>query len=90
MLQDLNTVLDEPEVTVEANFTKLRFVVAELKKHGVLALVDSSTTHNFIKREVAKQFGLKIEPKTNSFKAVNSEVEKVVGLAQRVPLKLGE
>ena len=50
----------------------------------------SGATHKFIKKEVVKRFNLQIEPKTNSFKAINSGFEKVVGLTQQVPLKLGE
>ncbi len=43
-------------------------------------MVDSGVTHNFMIDEVAKELGLKLEPPQKSSKAINSEVEKVVGM----------
>ena len=56
----------------------------------MLNLVYSGFTHNYVKEEVAKQlnFKLHVERGVNSFKEVNSEVERVVGLDNQVPLNL--
>lgn len=52
-------------------------------------MVNSGATCNFMKDEVVKELGLKLEISLNSFKAINSKVEKVVGMANGVTLKLG-
>ena len=39
---------------METNFTKLSYVPIELNGKQVFALVDSGSTHNFIKEEMEK------------------------------------
>ena len=75
---------------LETNFTKLSYIPAEINIQPVFALVDSGATHNFVKEEVAKRLNLHIDLGVNMFKAVNSEVERVVGLVCQVPLNIGE
>lgn len=52
-----------------------------------MKMVDSRATHNFMKKQIAKEFGLKLEVGMHTFKAVNSQVEKVVGMANGVTLE---
>jgi len=49
------------------------------EKKRLLALVDSGASHNFMREEVAKELGLKLEPGERMFKSVNIDVEKVIG-----------
>lgn len=53
-------------------------------------MVDNAPTHNFMKEEVIVELGLKLELAKKSFKVVNLEVEKVVGLANGVTVNLGK
>ena len=47
-------VLEELGVSMETNFTKLSYVPIEVNGQQVFALVDSGSTHKFIKEEMAK------------------------------------
>ena len=80
VLQVLNAALEEPEVILEVEFTKLSYVPIELNGQQVLLLLDSGATHNLFKEEVVNRFKLQVELGLSSFKVVNSEVERVVGV----------
>ena len=85
----LNAIL-ETQVSAEPDYGELSYVPIELNGHQISALIDSGATHNFVNEEVAKRLGLQVEHKENMFKAVNSSVERVVGVAQKVSLSIGE
>jgi len=89
VMQVLSAVLEAP-VSTEPDYGELSYVPIELNGHQILALVDSGATHNFVNEEVAKRLGLQAEQKENMFKAVNSSVERVQGVAQKISLRIGE
>jgi hypothetical protein len=53
-------------------------------------MMDSGATHNFIREDAMQRLGLLPKPMQTSFKVVNLGIEKVVGIAKDVSLKLGE
>ena len=53
-------------------------------------MVDSGATRNFVKQEITKLLNLWIETGVNTFEALNSKVDSVVGLDSQVPLNIGE
>ena len=89
MMQVLNVVL-EMMVSAEPDYSELSYVSIGLNGHQISALIDSGATHNFVNDDVAKRLGLQVERKENMFKAVNSSVERVIGVAQKVSLSIGE
>jgi hypothetical protein len=54
----------------------------------VIVMVHSGETHNFMKEDIAKDIWLQLELVKNSFKEVNSGVEKVIYIAKEVSMKL--
>ena len=68
----------------------LNFVSADLNGHTVMVMVDNVATHNFMKDSVSKRLGLTLEEPPNTIKAINSQMEKVVGKAKDVSVKLGD
>jgi len=54
-----------------------------------MAMLDSRPSHNFIKGDVARRLGLKFVPTRPSFKVVNSEEGRVLGIGEDVPVKIG-
>ena len=85
----LDVVLHTP-VSVELDYGELSYVSIELNGHQISALIDSGATHNFVNEEVAKRLGLQVEQKENMFKEVNSSIERVAGVVQKVSLSIGE
>jgi hypothetical protein len=83
-------MLEEPVIVQDQDHTKLCYVHAELDGQSVTSLVGSGATHNFIKEVVTGRLKLHLEPGHTSFKVVDLEVEKVVGVPNRVPLRLGD
>ena len=91
VLQVLGAMLeDKPTASQEQDYKRLCYVLAELNDRSMQAMLDSGATQNFMKESVARELGLQLEPVQTSFKAVNSEVEKVIGIVNGVTLKLGE
>ena len=64
----------EAEVTQsqEKYLMGLNFVSVELNGHTVMAMVDSATTHNFMKDSVSKRLGLSLEEPPKVIKVANS------------------
>jgi hypothetical protein len=55
-----------------------------------MTMVDSGVTHNFLRQDMLRRLGLQPEPMQTTFKAVNLGVERVIGVAKDVSLKLGD
>ena len=90
MLRVLSVVAVEVTESQEQDPMGLNFISAELNGHTGMAMVDSATTHNFMKDSVSKRLGLTLEEPPNAIKAVNSQMEKVVGKAKDISVKLGD
>jgi hypothetical protein len=91
VLQVLNVVMEgESMESQEQDETKLFYVQAELNGKSVLAMVDSGVTHNFLREDMVQRLGLQPEPTQTTFKTVNAGVERVVGVAKDISLKLGD
>ena len=88
-MQVLNAVL-ETSVSAKLDYSELRYVSIGLNGHHISALIDSNATHNFANKEVAKRLGLQVERRENMFKAVNWGIKRVIGVAQKVSLSIGE
>jgi hypothetical protein len=81
VLQVMSVVVEKKLTTrQEENLIRSCHVQVEKNMQTIFVLVDSGATRNFVKEEVIIMLGLKIEPTQSSFKAVNSEVERVVGM----------
>ncbi|CAA7397480.1 unnamed protein product [Spirodela intermedia] len=63
---------------------KLLFVEAIINSTPTKALVDSKATHNFLLEKEAHHLGLNLVHTNDKIKAINSEVQISVGLAQHV------
>ena len=50
----------------------LNFISTKLNGQTVMVMVNSATTHNFMKDSVSKRLGLTLEEPPNVIKAVNS------------------
>ena len=55
-----------------------------------MAMVDSGATHKFMKDSISKRLVLTLEESPNTIKEVNSQMEKVVGKAKDISMKLGD
>jgi hypothetical protein len=62
----------------------------ELNGKSVTTMVDSGVTHNFLREDMVQRLGMQPEPMQTTFKTVKSGVERVVGVAKDVLLKLGD
>ena len=56
----------------------------------VLTMVDSGATHNFMSEDVARRIGLKFVLVKAQIKTMNSPLDSVLGVAERVDTTLGE
>jgi len=72
------------------SYNQLSFVDVIINERCIQALVDTGASNNFIKKEVARDVGLRSLTCGASFKTVNSKVEAVVGTAKNVHLQLGK
>lgn len=52
------------------------------------ALIDSCATHNFLRKDVERTWGLQINPIHMSFKVVNFEDKRLIGMIIDVPMKI--
>jgi hypothetical protein len=91
VLQVLNIVMEgESMESQEKDETKLFYVQAKLNGKSVIAMVDSGVTHNFLREDMVQRLGLQPEPMQTTFKTVNTGVERVIGVAKDISLKLGD
>lgn len=74
----------------EQDPTSLNFISAELNGHTVIVMVGSGAAHNFMKDSISKRLGLTLEVPPNTINAVNSQMEKIIGKAKDVSMKLGD
>jgi hypothetical protein len=56
----------------------------------VTTMVDSGATHNFLREDMVQRLGLQPEPTQTTFKTINAGVERVIGVAKDISLKLGD
>lgn len=56
----------------------------------VLTMMDSGATHNFMSEDTARRIGLKFVLVLAQMKAMNSPSDSVIGVAEKVDVKLGE
>lgn len=80
----------EPTLSQEKAPTDLNFVSDDLNGHALMAMVDSGTNHNLLKGSVAKNLGLMLKESSNTFKEVNLQLDKVIGRAKEVSIKIGD
>jgi len=59
-------------------------------KGTLLSIMDNGETHNFIREEAAKKFGLKFVPTQDLLKVVNSPPDKVISIVENVEVRIGE
>ena len=52
-------------------------------------MVDTGATHNFISKVEGKRLGLKLEKNSGRMKAINLKALPTMGMAKKIPLKLG-
>ena len=84
-LQLLNVIHGETPVQ-----KSLMHVHAVVNGVQVKALVDSGATHNFVATREATRLGLKLKEDTSQIKAVNSQAQKIHGVAKNVPMQIGD
>ncbi|CAA7399212.1 unnamed protein product [Spirodela intermedia] len=67
----------------------LNVVQAIINSTSTKALVDSRVTHNFLSEKEAHRLGLSLVRTNNKIKAINSEAQTSVELAQHVKTQMG-
>ena len=80
----LNTLQTEEMVRTQG----LTYVKVTINGHNVMAMVDTGSTNSFMADRNVKLLGIKLQPSTSHFKAVNANAQQVGGVAC-VSLKVG-
>jgi hypothetical protein len=68
---------------------KTFYVQAELNGKSVLAMLESGKTHSFWREDMVWRTGLHPKPMQTTFKIVKESMEKLIGVAKDILLKLG-
>eukprot|EP00253_Pinus_taeda_P015379 PITA_15379 len=68
----------------------LEYVLMKIGSVDRLTMVDSGATHNFISEDTARRIGLKFVLVKAQMKKVNSPLDCVLGVPERVDTRLGE
>ena len=62
----------------------------KIGKGIVLTIVDNGATHNFMSEDTARKIGLKFILVQAYLKAMNSPLDSVIGIAEKVDVSIGE
>lgn len=68
----------------------LMYVKTLINKKVVYAMVDTGASHNFIAKRMAKSLGLTVSQHSSRIKAVNSQAQPVLGMANSVEVRIGD
>ncbi|XP_071721976.1 uncharacterized protein [Rutidosis leptorrhynchoides] len=78
------------EASTEKEEGKSMYVDTEIAGQTIRALVDTGSTHTYIRDDVAKELGLKWRKVDAMMKAVNTDPTPFVGISHDVKLRVGE
>ncbi|XP_060674828.1 uncharacterized protein LOC132804444 [Ziziphus jujuba] len=87
-LQLLNSLKASPIPTNNTKNNSLMYVAARINGKDTQVMVDTGVSHNFIRKEEAMRFGLKLKSQW-WLKTMNAEVKPLDGMARNVELHLG-
>ena len=68
----------------------LEYVRMKVGGVDILTMVDSGASHNFMGEDTVRRIGLKFVPVKAQMKIVNSPLDNVLGIAEKVDMTLGE
>ncbi|CAA7407297.1 unnamed protein product [Spirodela intermedia] len=74
---------------IQEALRKLLFIEAIINSTPTKVLIDSGDTHNFLSKKEAHNLGLSLVHTNNKIKAINSEAQTSIKLAQHVKTQMG-
>eukprot|EP00253_Pinus_taeda_P021800 PITA_21800 len=90
MMQILGGATTEVISRRDPKRNKLEYVRIKVGDADILPKVDSGASHNFMGEDTARRIGLKFVPIKAQIKTMNSPLDEVLGVAEKVDTTLGE